>query len=122
MFDIAQFVTQAQYLPRENFSWGVLQWLVNAKLLPGSQQTLGMCEILPGKKNPLHFHPNCEELLYVLAGTCKHSLDDEWVDLRPGDTIRVPVGVKHQLVNTGPVSLHCVIAFSSGDRETVFLE
>ncbi len=52
----------------------------------------------------------------------RHSLDDETVELKPGSTIRIPAGVKHNLENTGSETITCLISFSSGARETVFLE
>jgi hypothetical protein len=36
--------------------------------------------------------------------------------------MRVPAGVKHNLRNTDVEPIICLIAFSSGRRETVFLE
>jgi quercetin dioxygenase-like cupin family protein len=60
--------------------------------------------------------------LFVLAGTCRHSYDGQWIDLRPASLIRIPAGVRHNLVNTGEGTLTCLVAFSSGARETVFLE
>ena len=120
--DFGDLVTNSDELPAEQFEWGVIQWLCNDRLSPGAAQTLGVCHIFPGKSNPLHYHPNCEELLYVLSGQGRHSLDDEVVELRSGMMIRVPAGVRHNLVNTGWQPLACLISFSSGKRETVFLE
>ena len=122
MFDPAQFLTHRDRLPPESFDWGTLQWLASGKLLPGATQTLGLCHLWPGKKNPAHYHPNCEELLYVLSGQGRHSLDGRWVELKAGMTIRIATGVRHKLVNEGWEPLTCLIAFSSGDRQTVFLE
>jgi quercetin dioxygenase-like cupin family protein len=104
------------------FSWGTLRWLCNGKIAPGSQQTFGVSEILAGEKNPLHYHPNCEEVLYVVSGECDHSYDGQWVHLGPGSTIVIPAGVRHNLINRGTQPIVCVISFSSPDRETVFLE
>jgi quercetin dioxygenase-like cupin family protein len=115
-------VTVRDTLPEDRLEWGTLQWLSNAKLQPGAEQTLGLCTILPGQGNPLHCHPNCEEVLHVLAGVGRHRVEEEWVDLRPGVTIRIPKGVRHNLVNQGTEPMLCVIAFSSGDRQTMFLE
>ncbi|MCX6926938.1 MAG: hypothetical protein NT154_27580, partial [Verrucomicrobia bacterium] len=28
----------------------------------------GLATILPGKSNPMHYHPNCGEVLYVISG------------------------------------------------------
>ena len=122
MSDLRALVTDIHELPAETFDWGAIKWLCNGKLSPGAAQTLGLCHILPGQRNPLHYHPNCEELLYVLAGQGRHRLDDEVVELRAGMTIRIPVGVRHNFENTGWEPLVSLITFSSGDRQTVFLE
>jgi mannose-6-phosphate isomerase-like protein (cupin superfamily) len=115
-------VTDANQLPVEQSAWGTLQWVCNEKLMPGSEQTVGLATILPGKHNPVHFHPNCEEVLYVISGEGLHSYDGQNVPLRAGMTIRIPAKVKHNMVNTGTETLRTMISFSSGDRKTVFLE
>ncbi len=117
-----QLVVPASKLTEESHGWGGLQWLCNASLLAGAEQTVGVCWIDPGQKNPVHYHPNCEEVLTMLSGTGKHRLDDQYIQIAAGDTIRIPAGVRHNLENTGAESLRCVIAFSSGRRQTVFLE
>lgn len=106
----------------QSFSWGTLRWLCNGQIAPGAQQTFGVSEILPGEQNPLHYHPNCEEVLYVVSGECDHSYDGAWVHLGPGSTIVIPAGVRHNLINRGSTPVVCVISFSSPDRQTVFLE
>ncbi len=121
MPDLQQFTTDIAALPTEAFEWGTLTWLCNAKLSPGALQTVGLCHIHPGCGNPVHYHPNCEEVLYMLAGAGRHSFDGEPIELRTGMTIRIPSGVKHNLMNTGDVPITCLIAFNSGSRETVFL-
>ena len=89
---------------------------------PGAAQTLGICHLFAGKSNPLHYHPNCEEILFVQQGNGKHLLDHEWVAVRPGSVVRIPANMKHKLVNEGADTMITFIAFSSGDRQTVFLE
>ena len=115
-------VIRAETAPVEEYDWGTLQWIVNGRRAPGSEQTFGVSTIRPGQRNPLHYHPNCEEILYVVSGTCEHSYDGAIAPLSAGETIVIPSGVKHNLVNTGAVDVVCVISFSSPDRETVFLE
>jgi mannose-6-phosphate isomerase-like protein (cupin superfamily) len=115
-------VTDADQLPVEQSAWGTLQWVCNEKLMPGSEQTVGLATILPGKHNPVHFHPNCEEVLYVISGEGLHSYDGQTVPLKAGMTIRIPARVKHNMLNTGTETLRTMISFSSGDRKTVFLE
>lgn len=115
-------VTRTEDLPVETFDWGTLTWLCNDRLSLGAQQTLGVCTIFPGCRNPVHYHPNCEELLYMLSGTGEHSYDDERIQLSTGMTVRIPAGVRHNFKNTGTEPIRCLIAFSTGKRETVFLE
>lgn len=115
-------VTDAAQLPVQRFPWGSLQWLCDGALSPGAAQTVGLAEILPGFTNPLHYHPNCEEILHVLSGTGAHAFDGRSAELKPGMTIRIPAGVKHNMRNTGADVLRCLIAFSSGERKTVFLK
>ena len=115
-------VTDAAQLPVEQNPWGTLQWVCNEKLMPGAAQTVGLATILPGKRNPVHYHPNCEEVLYVIAGQGLHSYDGRTIPLKAGMTIRIPAKVKHNMVNTGTETLRTLISFSSGDRKTVFLD
>jgi mannose-6-phosphate isomerase-like protein (cupin superfamily) len=114
-------VTDAAQLPVEKNAWGTLQWVCNEKLMPGSAQTVGLATIYPGKQNPVHFHPNCEEVLYVISGQGLQSYDGRTIELKAGMTIRIPAKVQHNMVNTGTEPLRTLISFSSGDRKTVFL-
>lgn len=104
------------------FDWGAIKWLCNSQLQAGSEQTFGIVFIEPGKSNPLHSHPNCEEILYVLSGECDHLLNDEKVHLKAGDAIRIPTGVKHKAISVGWEPLRAVISFSSADRKTIFCQ
>lgn len=122
MSDIGSNLTDRRTLEVETFDWGVLQWLCDGRLIPGAQQTVGWCRIEPGRRNPVHYHPNCEEVLVMLAGHGWHRLGDDYVELHAGMTLRIPTGIVHGLENIGAEPLECVIAFSSGDRQTVFLE
>jgi mannose-6-phosphate isomerase-like protein (cupin superfamily) len=122
MATIENLVTQLENLTGEPFDCGSLVWLCSDRLSPGASQTLGLSTILPGKQNPLHYHPNCEELLHVLSGVGRHRIGDAFVEVRPGTTVRIPAETIHNLVNTGSETLTCLIAFSSGNRQTVFLD
>jgi len=86
---------------------------------PGAEQTLGYVVIEPGQKNPLHAHPNCEELLYLIAGELDHSLDGASYRLRPGDAIRVPAGAKHDARCVSHEAARMVVCYSVPDRQVV---
>lgn len=102
--------------------WGQISWMVGAQEMPGAEQTFGVVTIHPGRRNPLHAHPNCEELLYVMSGTCDHKLGDEMYQMKPGDVIRIPRGVEHWAQCTSAEPLVAVISFSSADRRVETLE
>ena len=114
-------VTDAARSPIEQNEWGTLQWVCNGKLMPGAEQTIGLATILAGKQNPVHYHPNCEEVLYVLSGQGFQSYDGHTVLLKAGMSIRIPPNVKHNLANTGNEPLRTLVSFSSGDRQTIWV-
>ena len=122
MFDPRRFVSDACLLSTEKFDWGTLQWLCNERLFPGAEQTVGICHIHPGCRNQRHYHPNCDEVLYMISGRGLHSFEDGDIELRAGMTIHIPVGVTHNMANTGTEPITCLISFNSGDRQTVFVD
>lgn len=112
-------VTTLDKEPDLKAEWGANSWLCNRKLDPETDLTLGVVEIKPGHSNPRHYHPNCEELVFVLEGECDHSLGDEVFSLKPGQMLRIPTGAVHNAVNTGNRPVRMVIAYSTGERQTV---
>jgi quercetin dioxygenase-like cupin family protein len=108
--------------PALSFDWGAIKWLCNQEIDPEAQQTFGLVFISPGQQNPPHYHPNCEELIYVLSGECDHRLDDAVLHLTPGSLLRIPANAVHCAVNTGWDPVRMVIVYSAADRQTVFLE
>jgi quercetin dioxygenase-like cupin family protein len=107
--------------PALPFEWGAIKWLCNREIDPEAQQTFGLVFINPGQQNPPHYHPNCEELIYVLSGECDHRLGEATLPLGPGSLLRIPANAVHCAVNTGWEPVRMVIVYSAADRETVFL-
>lgn len=108
--------------PALSFEWGAIKWLCNGEIDPDALQTFGLVFINPGQQNPPHYHPNCEELIYVLSGECDHRLGDATIRLEPGSLLRIPANMVHCAVNTGWDPVRMVIVYSAPDRQTVFLE
>ena len=100
----------------EDQDWGRLIWMVSGAMGNSKTMTVGKCFIKPGCANPPHYHPNCEELLYLISGELQHSLDDTSFHLKPGDAIRVPAGAKH---DARCVSASCCRVSSSRRRATL---
>lgn len=104
------------------FSWGSIQWLCSGGLFPDAQQTFGFVQIKPGQKNPLHHHPNSDEVLYLLEGELSHSLGDEVYHLVPGMSIHIPQGVPHDAINTGDQVARMLVAYPTADRQVIMHE
>lgn len=117
--DVVRSVDETE---KVSLSWGTLVWLIGEEQMPGARQTFGVVTIQPGKRNPLHMHPNCEELLYVLEGQADHKLGDEMFEIKAGDVIRIPQGIEHWAQAKGDAPLVAVISFSAADRRTENLE
>ena len=63
---------------------------------------LGMFELTvpPGARvPPAHSHQANEEIVYVLEGTLRYSVDDETRDLKPGERMYTPRGSVHAFSN-----------------------
>ena len=72
-------------------------------LVDGAQSaSLGLFELtVPPGSNvpPAHSHTNNEEIVYVLEGTLRYSVDTDTRDLTPGQTMRTPKGSVHGFSN-----------------------
>src|ERR1700728_4577983 len=107
--------------PEVKYPWGWIRWLMNGKIDPEASQTLGIVQINPGQRNPLHMHPNCEELLYVISGSAENIIGNKKFTIGPGDLVRIPKGVPHQAITIGNKPFKAVISYSSNDRQVVNL-
>lgn len=110
-------VKSLESIPKLDFSWGWIRWMMNSKINLDAQQTFGIVQLNPGKKNPLHSHPNCEELLYVVSGSCKKTIGEKTHLLKAGDLVRIPMGVSHRAVTVGEEPMLAVIVYSSPNRQ-----
>ena len=96
--------------------WGSLRWLAGKRVGNASGLTLGRVIIKPGRSNPPHRHPNCEEALYLLKGRLRHFMGGEEVILEAGDTLVVDASVPHYAVNIGEEDADMIVAYSAGER------
>ncbi len=64
--------------------------------------------LLPGESIPPHYHPDFEELYYVLSGYGLMSIGEEKHEISRGDVVYIPAPAPHTLMNTGNVPLRFV--------------
>jgi len=72
----------------------------------------GVLRLGPGEFVAEHYHPYSEEFLHVVRGDLEMRLNGEPVRLGPGDSLLVPIGVRHRLVNVGTEEAHAVFHLS----------
>lgn len=99
--------------------WGKIQWLCGKEIDPDCAMTFGMVYINAGTSNDRHYHPNCEEYIFILSGECDHTLGDEVHHLKPGMMLRIPTNVWHNATVTSWEPCRMIVAYSAADRQTV---
>jgi putative monooxygenase len=72
----------------------------------------GVLRLEPGEFVSEHYHPYSEEFLHVVSGAVEVALDGEPVTLGAGDSVLVPIGVRHRVTNPGDVQAHAVFHLS----------
>lgn len=65
------------------------------------KQSLAEARLPPGARTTKHYHPQTEEIYYLLEGSARMEIDGEFRDVGPGDAIAIPAGAIHQITNTG---------------------
>jgi len=76
----------------------------------------------PGTGAPRHLHPEDEELILVLTGFALLEVDGKEEELEAGDTVVLPPGIWHGLLNTGESTLHTLAVFSSARPAVVYAD
>ena len=54
---------------------------------------------MKGQEIALHKHTNCDEIIYVVNGTCEIEIGDETEIVKNGNFVLVPVSVSHKIRN-----------------------
>ncbi len=87
-------------------------------------QSLAEARIPVGSATQEHYHPKCEEIYYITAGTGKMRIEGETRDVKVGDAIAIPPGKKHKIWNIGEGTLHllCCCAPAYENEDTVITE
>jgi mannose-6-phosphate isomerase-like protein (cupin superfamily)/type 1 glutamine amidotransferase len=96
--------------------WGKLEWFASRDLGNSTSMTVGIATINPGKENPVHLHPNCDEILHVLQGKIMNRVGDKEFEMQAGDTVTVPEGTLHNARNIGTEDAVLSISYNTPDR------
>ena len=81
----------------------------------------GLATFQAGNGHDKHYHPNAEEVIYVVRGQSQQGLEDKVFEMKAGDSIHIPKGAIHWTKNAGGGELEILVVFSSPTPETVDL-
>lgn len=112
-------VLRADEVKPEPQSWGMLKWFASRALGNSTKMTTGEATVAVGKANPVHWHPNTDEVLHVVSGHIMHRVGDQEYEMRAGDTVVIPEGTRHNARNIGTEDAVLAISFNSADRYTI---
>lgn len=85
----------------------------------GANHSLAQIRIAPGAASKPHYHKICQESYYILSGQAKMTIDDQELELTPGQACLILPGQIHQICNKGNQILEflavCVPAWYASD-------
>jgi len=99
-----------------------VEWLDNEALSGRDTLTVGKVFYPAGGGHQDHYHPNCDEALYLLSGEISHTLGEEETILRAGDLLHIPEGVPHGAHNHSDDTATAMIVYDTGDVEAIDVE
>jgi mannose-6-phosphate isomerase-like protein (cupin superfamily) len=87
-------------------------------------QSLAEATVPVGGATVEHYHRLAEEIYHLVGGRGRLRLGSEEADVRAGDTVVIPAGVRHKLWNLGsePLVLLCCCAPPYAHDDTVLCE
>lgn len=71
----------------------------------------------PAEAHRFHYHPQMEEILYILSGTAEQWVEKQKHVMHPGDTLYVPARMVHATFNAGKEPLEFLAILSPAKSE-----
>jgi quercetin dioxygenase-like cupin family protein len=90
-----------------------LRWVIDEEHDGAPHYALRVVEVAPGGHTPDHTHP-FEHENFVIEGRGRVQIEGEWHELKPGDVVFVPAGIRHTYMNASeaPFKFLCGIPVS----------
>lgn len=111
-----RFVTEEE-MEVEQLPWGPHDWLCRPGITDAEDLLLVRVHMPPGEAHKFHKHPEMEEIIYVLSGTCEQWVDREMQILKPGQIAHIPKDVVHGSYNAGDDTLELLAILSPAKIE-----
>jgi quercetin dioxygenase-like cupin family protein len=99
----------------DHISWKILGQTYVPKQL--SKQSFSWHAVFPpGTFVPPHIHPTQDEFIYMLEGEFELVMDGKAALARPGDLVRMPMGIPHAIFNKSDRVAKCLFWVSPTRR------
>lgn len=105
-------VTVAEESPRNERAGQISYLLLSPGQFGSTRMAITLVEGDPGSEQPMHSHPEAEQMYVIVAGTGLMRVDDEEQEVGPGTLVFIPPGAKHAIRSVGSKSLTYVSATS----------
>jgi quercetin dioxygenase-like cupin family protein len=106
-------IVHESQVPEKQVPGRFLRWIADGTTLQPRYLSCCVMRVLPGETvRPAHSHPDGEELIYVISGSGKVSVDGEVGMLRPGTAVLFPKDSVHMVRNSGPEEMKVVCFFA----------
>jgi mannose-6-phosphate isomerase-like protein (cupin superfamily) len=88
------------------------------------KQSLAEATVPVGAITQRHFHPQTEEIYFILEGQGTMFVGSEAREVEPGDSIAIPPGAEHAIKNSGtePLRFLCCCVPGYEHEDTVIVE
>ena len=90
----------------------VIRELMHPKSHGNQHQSLAEALLPAGSSTLLHRHLRSEEIYHFITGSAYMRLGDEEIKVVPGDTVCIPPGTPHSLINRGDEELRLLCCSS----------
>jgi quercetin dioxygenase-like cupin family protein len=115
-----RFVT-ADKARTEFAPWGKHWWLSEAGLTDAEQLTIVRVTMRPGAGHQFHYHPELEEVIYIVDGVAEQWVDREKRRLKAGEIAFIPKMVVHAIHNTSKKPMTFLAILSPARSKGPFL-
>ncbi|MGK7926062.1 MAG: cupin domain-containing protein [Spirulina sp.] len=95
------------------------------KFILSAAETSGQFDIAESQYSylggpPLHIHTQQDETHYILEGKLRYQIEEEAIDLEPGDSIYIPKGTPHAWINLEQEPARAIVVLNPGGSEGFF--
>ena len=106
---------------KEQLSEGVDRWSLVDGSLGAESLSVGDVTLAPGGQVPNHIHPT-EEAMVILEGNLEAVLGDEGIDVKEGQVVLAPPGVRHGFVNKSGAQARIMAIFPTANMERTLVD